>query len=788
MKRIWLFPLLTAAAFVLPQPATAAPLERQPYLQCGTPTEMTVVWTTLVDSSGAVEYGTSPDNLGTTVDSPVNDTQHEVRLTGLQPDTEYFYRVISDGAAEAGGDQNHRFRTPPTAGTTAKLRAWVVGDSGTGGSMQAMVRDAMIETTGFSPPDIYLHVGDMAYSDGTYNEFTSNFYAPYQDILRNTVVWPSIGNHEGSTSNSNNESGPYYDGYVLPTGGEAGGLASGTEAYYSFDWGNVHFVVLDSHGTNRDPDGAMLTWVANDLASTTQDWVISYWHHPPYTKGSHDSDNEGALIDMRENALPILEAGGVDLVLGGHSHIYERSWLLDGAYATPSVAGDGVLDASDGLVLGDGPYVKAPGLPAHDGAIYIVAGHGGTGVSQDDTHPLMYFTEMANGSCVLDVQDNRLTVMNVRWDGEVTDRVDLVKGDAIVVAQPNGGETLGAGVPYDVRWATEGSVDNVALEYSTNNGDDWTVIEESVPNTGTYEWAVPGVDSDYGLIRVRDADGGALVDESNGVFSMSSQSDIDVIGWGADWRYHDQGEDLGDGWMASDYDDSAWPTGPAQLGYGDDDEATVLVDAEPNYPSAYFRTGFTITDEPVGAELSVLYDDGAAVWLNGVEVWRANVDDVSYGAFASLQSDDNEVQTVTLDAANLIEGDNVVAVIAKQNSGGSSDLSFDMQLTVTVMHDPPPPPPPDDTGDGDAGADTANGDDSAPDGDGGTTLGNADAGQDGGGGTLGTGGATDGLTAGANDDGGGCSCRTDGSGGRQWPLLLLMLPVLARRRTRNARR
>ena len=78
----------------------------------------------------------------------------------------------------------------------------------------------------------------------------------------------------------------------------------------------------------------MLTWRENDLAETTQKWIIAYWHHPPYTKGSHNSDSESRLVDMRENALPILESSGVDLVLSGHSHSYERSYQLHGHYGT----------------------------------------------------------------------------------------------------------------------------------------------------------------------------------------------------------------------------------------------------------------------------------------------------------------------------------------------------------------------------------------------------------------------------------------------------------------------
>jgi len=88
------------------------------------------------------------------------------------------------------------------------------------------------------------------------------------------------------------------------------------EAYYAFDHGNVHFICLDSEGSSRAPGGAMLTWLQSDLLATGQDWIVAFWHHPPYTKGTHDSDNPadsgGRMRDMRENALPILEAGGVE--------------------------------------------------------------------------------------------------------------------------------------------------------------------------------------------------------------------------------------------------------------------------------------------------------------------------------------------------------------------------------------------------------------------------------------------------------------------------------------------
>ena len=112
--------------------------------------------------------------------------------------------------------------TPPTVGTAVPFTAWVVGDSGLGLSDQVAVRDAMITETGATPPDLYLHAGDIAYADGTDAEFTDKHFTIYQDILRHTPFWPTLGNHDARGVISM-EDGPYYEAHVLPTLGEAGG-------------------------------------------------------------------------------------------------------------------------------------------------------------------------------------------------------------------------------------------------------------------------------------------------------------------------------------------------------------------------------------------------------------------------------------------------------------------------------------------------------------------------------------------------------------------------------------
>lgn len=501
--------------------AHAQALVRAPYLQSVTPTSIVIAWRTSSPTEGVVRFGASPDALDRQQASPGPGTDHFVTLTGLEPDTRYFYAVGTRSARLAGADVSHFFRTSPAPGTRKPMRLWIVGDSGTGTAPQFAVRDAMLAHTRSRRPDLYLHLGDIAYEFGTDAEFTERFFAPYASILRNTPVFPTLGNHEGVNADSATETGPYYDAYALPRRGEAGGVPSGTEAYYSFDYGNAHFIVLDSHDSPRGPQGAMLTWLREDLAATRQEWIIAYWHHPPYSKGTHDSDLARHETELRTHALPILEAGGVDLVLAGHSHIYERSFLVAGAYATPTTAAGHILDSGSGRLEDGRAYGKREAKGARDGAVYVVAGHGGRRVGRKGTHPLMYFTEVAYGSGLLDIDGPRLDFRNLRADGVVSDWFTLAKGSFLRLDEPSGAEVYLPGVTATARWTTFGEVPEVKVELSVDDGKSWTTLAERIANSGRLEWTPPPSAAGGGRLRVLAAGAPAPVAAGEARFQVS---------------------------------------------------------------------------------------------------------------------------------------------------------------------------------------------------------------------------------------------------------------------------
>ncbi len=689
MIRLATASLVAAVGALLSLPAHAQVITRGPYLQQGTETSMVIVWRTDTAVDSRVRYGSQPGALSNELQDSSAVTDHVVTLQNLRPETRYYYSVGSSSLLLAGGDPTHYFTTAPPKGSRRKVRMWLVGDSGTGDINQRQVRDAMLTAVGESRPTLYLHVGDMAYDTGTDAEFTDNFFAVYDGILRNTVTWPAMGNHEGYNSDSGTQSGPYYDAYVLPKNGEAGGYPSGTEAYYSFDYANAHFVVLDSQDSSRlpPPDGAMLSWLELDLAATTQPWIIAYWHHPPYTKGTHDSDAETQLREMRENALPILEAAGVDLVLSGHSHIYERSYLVGGAYDTPTTAGSHILDGGSGVLLDDGPYTKLGGAAA--GAVYVVAGHGGASLGGSGDHPLMYKSEKVHGSCILDLDGDVLTLNSIQKDGTVSDTVTLAKNAALILGEPNGFAPVLSGSMQPIRWLSLlVPTTLVRIEYRCAEDDNWRLIAAATPNTGTYLWRTPTSPKSACTVRIWDADDPSIVDTSDGSFSIVASLSKTLIRYGDTWRYDDQGNDHGTSWLALDFDDSSWPTGRGQLGYGDGDEATVLYDADPNIPSVYFRKVVFIPGTVANAGLKVLHDDGVAVWVNGQLVFTRYMDNgTDYAAWASSAASDNEenVASITTWPQNpFVAGENIVAVMVKQRSATSSDVSFDLQLRTDI--------------------------------------------------------------------------------------------------------
>lgn len=454
MKKI-LFPLILLAT------GLQAQLIRGPYLQSPTSTSIKVLWRSAMEGDSRVIYGTDSTNLTNSVTDASIVNNHTIAINGLQPNTVYYYAVGTTTTLLSGPGPLYRFKTSPTIGTVQPFSFWAIGDFGKGNPEQAKVRQAFENYNNGFKTDFWIWLGDNAYGEGTDDQFTNQVFDStygYRNVMKYLPFLPSPGNHDYTpisnpitSTNPNSHNGPYFDLVDVFTNGECGGVASGTELYYSYDYGNAHFVAINSElgsvfNQSHDWIGAspffsfngspFTQWLENDLAANTKTWTIAYFHQPPHTDGSHDSDQfwEVNMKAMRENVAPILEAHGVDLILCGHSHVYERSYLINGYYGTP-----GEFNASEHVVSGYSgneqlgeQYIKyTEGPNANKGTIYNVVGNSGSKDTDPPLqHPAMYYSEGCDtciGSAVITIHGDTLRSMYLTGYGEIKDRYSIIK-------------------------------------------------------------------------------------------------------------------------------------------------------------------------------------------------------------------------------------------------------------------------------------------------------------------------------------------------------------------------
>jgi len=175
----------------------------------------------------------------------------------------------------------------------------------------------------------------------------------------------------------------------------------------------------------------MISWLQKDLDQHPAEWLIVFFHHPPYTKGTHDSDSKfdsgGRMIDVRENILPILETYGVDLVLAGHSHVYERSHLIQKHYGfSESFEEDSMIVSRGTKKKGTHHYMKQN---EGSGTMYIVCGIGCHKPSHAPLHhPAMFYgSDLHVGSLSIEVQGNVLNGRLINSKGKIKDHFIITK-------------------------------------------------------------------------------------------------------------------------------------------------------------------------------------------------------------------------------------------------------------------------------------------------------------------------------------------------------------------------
>ncbi len=373
--RRWTTSLAAALLLIASGQALAVRLVKTPYLQRMTTDGVTVMWESDVESPGIVEFG-KPGQRNRKAEATESKRIQQVRLTGLEPETVYEYRVVVDDA-KAGP---YTFRTAVRRDTPFRFAAY--GDNRTFPETHAKVVAGMAK----HKPDFVINTGDLVTHGDKYHHWGREYFAPLAPLHRSVPVFPCLGNHEASGK-------LYCLFFDLPD----------PEWYYHFDYGNARFAVIDSYQRKPGwfaPDSEQGQWMVQALRSGEATWKFAVFHNPPYS--SHPK--RGCSLIHQQQICPTLEAHGVDVVFNGHNHYYERVYPMRG----------GKRDDESGV---------------H----YVVTGGGGAPIYPALTDWFTAAHRECHHYCIIDVDGAmlRLTAYDVDHGG-VIDRFGLCKDPALL--------------------------------------------------------------------------------------------------------------------------------------------------------------------------------------------------------------------------------------------------------------------------------------------------------------------------------------------------------------------
>src|SRR5258705_2594189 len=231
-------------------------LTRGPYLQRVKPHQATLRWRTDLATASRVRWGQAAAALDSVIDDSIPTPEHQLTIAGIAPSTRLFYSVGTPGTVLAGSDALHTFETAPPPGSTGPIRVWAFGDAGRGTPAQASVRDAYVAYAASRPSDLWLMLGDNAYTTGLDSEYQAGLFDMYPTLLPNLCLFPARGNHDELHPGPNND---FLELFTTPGEGQAGGLPSGARPYHSYQHRHLHFVCLHSEGCRPRPRGPQPT-------------------------------------------------------------------------------------------------------------------------------------------------------------------------------------------------------------------------------------------------------------------------------------------------------------------------------------------------------------------------------------------------------------------------------------------------------------------------------------------------------------------------------------------------
>jgi|GEM_PF-2185247 len=346
-----------------------------PYLQNPTLDGMTIMWESEELASGEVRYGET-EKLGKSAAEYANTKIHQMMLTGLKSQTMYYYQVVT-------GDKKseiHSFSTAVEKDAPFSFIAY--GDNKNGPFNHAKVANLALT----KEPNFAIHNGDLVNRGGVYVQWEKLFFNPIGHLISHVPLYTVIGNHEDMSDN-------YFNFFCPPCD---------TLAYYSIDYGNAHVIILNTEEEALIDAPNQVKWLIDDLESN-QDatWKFVVFHVPPFTSGGNYYSR--FRLEVKELLVPIFQKYGVDMVLSGHDHHYERSFPIG--------------SKSDNSAI-----------------IYIVCGNGGTPMRYNSPREWTLYSERVYGFTMINIDGTKMHFQSISIDNRVIDEFTLDKADPASVA------------------------------------------------------------------------------------------------------------------------------------------------------------------------------------------------------------------------------------------------------------------------------------------------------------------------------------------------------------------
>lgn len=345
-------------------------MRKAPYMiYNGNNTEMQLLWQLTASDTCELEWGSDTlYGLGNVETVEYGSShQHTYTISNLTPGSKYFYRVSVNGDIYTGS-----FRSAPAA-SESNIKFTVYGDTRSNPDIHDEVASTMLATFNHDEnfQSIVLSVGDLVSSGNNESDWDNQFFNPaypnIKTLLASAPYQVAIGNHEGT-----GELFVKYFPYPFVAG-----------RYWSFDYGPAHFVVVDQY-TSYSPGSDQLTWIENDLASTTKLWKFVYLHEPGWSAGGGHSNNTA----VQDRIQPLCEQYGVCMVFAGHNHYYARA----------------VVNGIQHITTGGG------GAPLH---------------TPDPGYPNVVATAKANHFCTVEINGGTLHFTTIKSDSTILDELTL---------------------------------------------------------------------------------------------------------------------------------------------------------------------------------------------------------------------------------------------------------------------------------------------------------------------------------------------------------------------------